>query len=81
MAQALGAEFDAIAEHMIEGVRRKRYSGAGTYRGINSGPSVVLLHDARFLIHPRKYRSSVFFLARILLGRESNERFPRRLSQ
>src|SRR5262249_31195587 len=73
-------EFDAIAEHVTERVRRERYSRAGTDRRINSGPAVVLLHDARFVSHSRKNRSDVFFIARILLRCESYERFARRVT-
>src|SRR4029453_3189783 len=50
-------EFDSIAEGITERVRRNRYSVAGSDRRKNSGPAVVLLDDARFLIHRCENRS------------------------
>src|SRR6185312_10128127 len=74
-------QFNPIIEDVTECVRRECHSTAGTDRRKNSGPAVVLLHDARFIIHPRENRSDVFLVASVLLGYQSDEWFAGCVSQ
>jgi len=74
-------KFDMIVGWVTECVRGDGHSGARTDRGKNTGPTVMLLHDARFITRARENRREVFLVTRILLRHEANEGFARGFGQ
>ncbi len=72
-------EFDTITQRVIEHIRGERYSDAGADRGKNSGPTILLLHEARLFVHAHEDRIQIFQITRIVLMRQPNERFPSRI--
>jgi len=57
----------------------ERDAGAGADGGKNTGPTIVLLYEARFIVHAREDGIKIFLVTRILLARQSDERFARRV--
>ena len=73
-------KFHAIDERIVESVRSNGYPCAGVDRREKPGPTVVLLHEARFMLHLREDSIHVYPVLRIFLVQQSNERFARCLS-
>ena len=72
-------ESNTIIERVIERIRGKGYADAGADRGKNTRPPVVLLHEARLVVHASEDRIQIFQITRIVLSRQPNERFARRI--
>jgi hypothetical protein len=72
-------DFDPIIECVSERIRGECYSRAGTDSGKHTRPTVMLLHEARLIVHAREDRMQIFQVTRIVLARQANERFPRRI--
>src|SRR4029077_7354605 len=74
-------KFYPIAKSITKRVRSEGSSRASIDGGENPRPTVVLLHDARFILHSGEGGREVYPVLRKLLMHQSNERFARRLSQ
>jgi hypothetical protein len=71
-------KLDPITTQMTKHVRRCCYSITSGNSRIHSDPAVVLLHEARFILHGGEKRGDVFRIARVLLWRESDKSFASR---
>ena len=60
-------KFHAIAERIVESVRSNGYPCAGVDRREKPGPTIVLLHEARFMLHLREDSIHVYPVLRIFL--------------
>src|SRR4029453_5758258 len=60
-------KFHAIIEAVVEGVRGHGYPRAGVPRRKKPGPTIVLLHDARLVLHACEDGINIYPVLRIFL--------------
>ena len=72
-------QFDAIVERIIERVRGERHSGAGADGGKTPDQPSCSSTRRGLSFTRAKIAFKIFQVTRILLARQANERFPRRI--
>ena len=60
-------KFHSIAEGIVEGVRSDGYSCTRVHRREKPGPTIMLLNEARFILHTREDSINVYPVLRIFL--------------
>src|SRR4029453_1421840 len=68
---------DPISEGVVKSVRGDGYPDPGVHRREKAGPTVVLLHESRFIFHARKDSINIYAVLRKLLVQQSNEGLAR----